>query len=257
MVHQPTFEINDIIKINKIFINTLPNSKSNQILTQSLGYLSNRNLKTLQLGAIDTKFFLRVLPLDANNDPDSSHGEFNNGKGVVLYFETADQRKNSFVAGIKKDIKTEDLALHIAHSAKEDAILAYRTGIRARQVSIPLPAIVAGGSVDVGLWVAHRMLQVTALRIAYLTAPSSTLGTVVADVNKISGGVTTLMQATANFDLEGLTNGLATTIPLATTAQKLLKNDYLYATLTSNNGDAVAGTGGVLTIDYTILNINR
>ena len=250
------FEVNDIIKENKIFINGLSKTKTIRRTLQSLGYLGNK-VKILQIGSIDGKFFLRVLPLDSNNNPATSSHEYNKGEGVILYFETSDQREKSFVAAVRKPIKTQDLALNIAQSAKDDALLAYLTGIRARQVSIPLPVIVSGESVDVGLWVAHCMIQVTALRIAYLTAPSSTLGTVVVDVNKISDGVTTFMQATANFDLEGLTNGLATTIPLAATAQKLLKSDYLYATLTSDNGDAVAGNGGVLTIDYNILNINK
>lgn len=63
--------------------------------------------------------------------------------------------------------------------------------------------------------------------------------------------------ADLTIKFQRLTNGEATTISLATTAQGLIKNDYLYVTLTSDNADAVDGTGGVLTIAYNILSLNK
>lgn len=135
----------------------------------------------------------------------------------------------------------------------EAATKGARKGLSVRQVTIPLPAILANGVVQFGVWIPEKKSVVTSMRVGYLIVPSSALGTIVLDVKKISAGVTTLLQDAAAFDLEGLAAGVpvqVTSLLLAKTIRTEQQGDYVYAEITSDNADAVAGAGGVLTITY-------
>lgn len=135
--------------------------------------------------------------------------------------------------------------------ALDAAMEAGRRGTSSRQVAVRLPVLNPGGLVDVGLWIPARKVVIIGIAVAYLTTPTSVGGTVVLDVSKVSGAITTLVQAAAGFDLEALAAGVSVEVPLVAKADRsLLAGDYLYATLTSNNGDAVDGTGGIIVVTY-------
>lgn len=140
------------------------------------------------------------------------------------------------------------------HLQTQDAILAARrAGLGCRSVSVPLPVVTPNGTTTVGVWVPDDPSLVEAIDVAYLTPPSSALGAITLDVKKVEGGVTTLLQDAAGHDLEGLAAAVPdrTVSPtLAKTVRTLQKGAYVYVEITSNNADAVAGVGGVLTIHY-------
>ena len=138
--------------------------------------------------------------------------------------------------------------------AMDDALSARRAGLSLRQVSIPLPAVNPNGTISVGCWIPAWASKMTEMSVAYLTSPSSASGTVVIDVKKVSGGTTTALQASAGFDLEGLAAAVPSKVALATTVAdtQLKAGDYVYASITSDNADAVDGTAGVLVLTFTV-----
>ena len=73
--------------------------------------------------------------------------------------------------------------------------------------------------------------------------------------NLTGGLAAVLLQSSANYDLEGLTAGEPVTLTdglLAKATRTVRAGEYVYVTITSDNGDAVDGTAGLLVITYTV-----
>jgi hypothetical protein len=72
----------------------------------------------------------------------------------------------------------------------------------------------------------------------------------------LTGGLTdVLLLSSADFDLESLTDGMAQILvdSLADVGKRSVQpGEMVYATITSNNGDATAGVGGVVVVTHTI-----
>ncbi len=138
----------------------------------------------------------------------------------------------------------------------EAEIGATQRGRAQRTASVAMPAITANGVTRFGIpLVPEGRIEITSIRVAYSTPPVSAAGTLVLDVKKVSGGVTTLIQNTAGFDLEGLTAEVPqqlTNLHLAKATRVCQKNDYLYAEITSDNVDADSGIAGVLVVTYKV-----
>lgn len=147
--------------------------------------------------------------------------------------------QTSFNDAIKAELRVRFLEL------QEESVKSRRAGLSDRSVSVPLPAVNPNGTIDFGIWIPPASkCKLTQLSVAYKTAPASAGGTIVLDVF-VAPAVT--VQKTAAFDLEavGPTN-------LDLSAPTIQPGDYLFGTITSDNADATDGTGGILTLTYTI-----
>lgn len=122
-------------------------------------------------------------------------------------------------------------------------------------VSVPLGAT-ANATTYTGVFVAHRAMTITKASVAFVAVPASTLGTATLALTNYDLSATTddNLLSTATIDLEGLTNKTASDLTLTATSADLVlaDGDYVYATIISNNADMTGGTGGVLTLEYTL-----
>jgi len=122
-------------------------------------------------------------------------------------------------------------------------------------VSVPL-AITANATAYTGVFVAHRAMTITKASVAFVAKPASTGGGVTLALSNYDLSATTSdnLLSTATIDLEGLTNLTASDLTLTSTAadKVLADGDFVYVTIISDNADMTGGTGGVLTIEYTL-----
>jgi hypothetical protein len=122
-------------------------------------------------------------------------------------------------------------------------------------VSVPLTTT-ANTTSQTGVFVAQRGMTITKASIAYVGKPASAAGTVTLALANYDLSATTSdnLLSAATVDLEGLTNFTASDLTLTATAADLVlaDGDYIYATIVSNNVDMSGGTGGVLTLEYTL-----
>jgi len=123
-----------------------------------------------------------------------------------------------------------------------------------KQVSIPVYAT-AGAAVSFGLLPIIDNCKITHISIGFVAVPASVGGTVLLEVYNRDGGAANdnLLNA-ATFDLESCTNMVTSDLTLTATTADLQPDDgdFVYCTITSNNGDMTGGTGGVITIKYTV-----
>lgn len=122
------------------------------------------------------------------------------------------------------------------------------------QVSVPIYATL-NVATSFGLLPVIEAVTITAMEIGFVVVPASALGTVTLEVYNRDGGAASdnLLNA-ATYDLEGLTNMVAAPLTLTATGADLIlaATDFVYCTITSNNADMTGGTGGCITIKYTV-----
>jgi len=123
-------------------------------------------------------------------------------------------------------------------------------------VSVPLLSTAAATTARTGVFIAHRACTITKGSISFVAFPGSSAGTCVFTLGNYDLSATTSdnLLSTTNIDVKAKT--AYTTIDLtltSTSADKVLADgDYVYASLVNDNSDATAGTGGVLTLEYTL-----
>ncbi len=91
------------------------------------------------------------------------------------------------------------------------------------------------------------------IEVAYRTLPASTLGTILLDVFRLRGGASqSILSAPVSLEADNLTAEVWKSISLTDILSGLScsDGDYFFATITSNNADAVDGTGGGLVLSY-------
>lgn len=122
-------------------------------------------------------------------------------------------------------------------------------------VSIPL-GCVANTTTTTGVFVAHRAMTITKASIAFVAKPTSAGGTVTFALTNydLSATADDNLQSAATIDLEALVDKTTTDLTLTAVAADLVlaDGDFIYASVVSNNADITGGTGGVLTIEYTL-----
>ena len=119
-----------------------------------------------------------------------------------------------------------------------------------------LSAVTPNGVTTINLaWTPPRVCKclIQEIQLAYRTLPDSTLGTILFDVFRLRGGAPqSLLLAPISLEADNLAPGVWKTIPLTNVLGGLYTSDgdYFYATITSNNTDAVDGSGGGLALSY-------
>jgi hypothetical protein len=129
------------------------------------------------------------------------------------------------------------------------------TGTGPKQyTSVPL-TLTANATAITGVFVAQRAMTITKGSIAFAVKPASAAGTITLALANydLSATADDNLLSAATIDLEALTAKTASDLTLTATGADLVlaAGDYVYATIVSNNVDAVGG-GGVITLEYTL-----
>ena len=97
--------------------------------------------------------------------------------------------------------------------------------------------------------------KITHISVGFVAVPASGAGTVLLEVyNRDGGAASDNLLSAATYDLEGMTNMVTADMSLTATGGDLQPDDsdFVYCVITSNNGDMTGGTGGVITVKYTV-----
>lgn len=124
-----------------------------------------------------------------------------------------------------------------------------------KQISIPIYAT-ANSAVRFGILPVIENCKITNISIAFYAKPASAAGTVLLEVYNydVSGTADDNLLVAATFDLETLTSKTTSDLELTATGGDLQPDDsdFVYCVITSNNADMTAGTGGAITVMYTV-----
>jgi hypothetical protein len=144
---------------------------------------------------------------DLNRGIRESTGERIEGLALLLrriQEITNDQIISLYTRLNKEKSKTENERELISRRARleiDDEIQnVYRASLRNRQISIPLPDLVANGTKTAGLWIPHQKAVIERIVVCYETIPGSVLGTIVLDVYKRERARAALTIANASPD---------------------------------------------------------
>jgi hypothetical protein len=124
-------------------------------------------------------------------------------------------------------------------------------------VSVPLLSTAAATTARTGVFAVQRAMTITRISVCFYAYPGSSAGTCVITVNNADATASyaedTLLNA-ANVDIKAKTALTPIDFTLTATGADLVlaDGDYITAACINGNGDATAGTGGVLTLEYTL-----
>jgi hypothetical protein len=125
------------------------------------------------------------------------------------------------------------------------------TGAGPKQyLSVPLESVAGAVTTYTGVIAPHRAMTITKGSIAFVVCPSDTAGNCTFTLTK---NASTNLLSTASITTNG--GGAKTVVDLSlnTGASLILAdNDMVYAAITGFSETATAGTGGILTLEYTL-----
>jgi hypothetical protein len=124
-------------------------------------------------------------------------------------------------------------------------------------VSVPLLSIAAATTARTGVFNVRRAMTITSATVSFYAYPGSSGGTCVLTLKNADASDTmtedTLLNA-ATVDIKAKTAKTPINLTLTATGADLVlaAGDMVTAACINDNGDASAGTGGVLTLEYTL-----
>lgn len=189
---------------------------------------------------------------------ENTYGDFADHEALAVNPHGKNLIQDQITVREKADIKSLYLdGTQVTSTAAELNVMdgATAANVLRNHVSIPIYAT-ANATVTFGELAAQRAITIKGISVTFHTKPTSALGTVTLAVTNYDLSATAddnLLNA-ATYDLEGLTNKTTVDLTLtATTADLSLSDgDFIYCQIVSNNADMTGGTGGVLTVEYTI-----
>jgi hypothetical protein len=123
-------------------------------------------------------------------------------------------------------------------------------------LSVPLNSTAGATTAYTGVIAVQRGMTITKASVAFWTYPGSSAGTCVFTLTNhdASGGADDNLLNAANVDIKAKAAHSVTDLTLTATGADLVlaAGDAVYATCVNDNGDATAGVGGVLTLEYTL-----
>ena len=122
-------------------------------------------------------------------------------------------------------------------------------------VSAPL-GVTANATTYTGIEVVKQSKTLSAASVAFYALPASSAGTVLLSLyaHDASGSDTDNLLGAATVDIETGTAQVEKELTLTSTSGDLdlADGDYVYAKVVSDNSDMTGGTGGVITLKYTV-----
>lgn len=125
-----------------------------------------------------------------------------------------------------------------------------------QRVVVSLMEATANDTTYYGVFVAKVKCRIKAAKICYFTAPASSAGTVLGNLYCFDGSSDNRLNETADLDLEGLTDKVATDLGLQTTSPAYLDLEaghYAYYAVVSDNADLADGEGGYIELEIELL----
>lgn len=125
-----------------------------------------------------------------------------------------------------------------------------KKGLLYRDFTTKLPAVSANSTVTFPLAVAHESLLLMEGFVGYLSPPASASGSVAISVYNGNSGSPVLM---ASGSCESIPATGSLPLKVKVKPDSLVeKGQYIFATLSSDNADAVDGTDGLLTLSFLV-----